>query len=150
MTKYVNPQLAPTNRPPRPVNKKMRLKESGSLASALMLAPSIFFLLVCSVYPFIWIFRYVTYNYDGIPAHTRYTGLRNFTTMMADTKFWQSVGTTFEYALWKLLFIIPIALVVAVLLNQKLRGSGFFRGVYFMPTVISSSISGMILKWKIL
>ena len=33
---------------------------------------------------------------------------------------------------------------MAVLLNQKLRGSSFFRGVYFMPTVISSSISGMI------
>ncbi|MBR1684687.1 MAG: sugar ABC transporter permease [Clostridia bacterium] len=122
----------------------MRLKESGGLASGLMLAPSIIFLAVCSVYPFIWIFRYITFNYDGIPAHTRYTGLRNFTTMLADTKFWSSVGTTFEYALWKLVFIIPLALVMAVLLNQKLRGSSFFRGVFFMPTVISSSISGMI------
>ena len=144
MSNYVNPQLAPTNRSPRPANKKMRLKESGGLASGLMLAPSIIFLAVCSVYPFIWIFRYITFNYDGIPAHTRYTGLRNFTTMLADTKFWSSVGTTFEYALWKLVFIIPLALVMAVLLNQKLRGSSFFRGVFFMPTVISSSISGMI------
>ncbi len=33
---------------------------------------------------------------------------------------------------------------MAVLLNQKLRGSSFFRGVVFMPTVIASSISGMI------
>ncbi len=144
MSTYVNPQLAPTKRPPRPTNKKMRLKESGGLASALMLAPSIIFLLVCSVYPFAWIFRYITYNYDGIPAHTRFTGMRNFNTMLADTKFWSSVGTTFEYALWKLVFIIPLALIMAVLLNQKLRGSSFFRGVFFMPTVISSSISGMI------
>ena len=141
---YVKPQLTPTNKPPLPVNKKMRLKESGGLASGLMLAPSVIFLAICSVYPFIWIFRYITFNYDGIPAHTRFTGMRNFTTMFADTKFWQSVGTTFEYALWKLVFIIPLALIMAVLLNQKLRGSSFFRGVYFMPTVISSSISGMI------
>jgi raffinose/stachyose/melibiose transport system permease protein len=141
---YVNPQLAPTNKPPRPVNKKMRLKESGGLASGLMLAPSVIFLAICSVYPFIWIFRYITFNYDGIPAHTRFTGMRNFTTMFADTKFWQSVGTTFEYALWKLVFIIPLALIMAVLLNQKLRGSSLFRGIFFMPTVISSSISGMI------
>ena len=40
--------------------------------------------------------------------------------------------------------IIPLALIMAVLLNQKLRGSSFFRGVFFMPTVIASSISGMI------
>ena len=144
MSNYVNPQLAPATRPPRPVNKKMRLKESGGVASWVMLAPSLIFLAVCSIYPFVWIFRYVLYNYDGIPAHTRFTGMRNITTMFADAKFWSSVGTTFEYALWKLVFIIPLALIMAVLLNQKLRGSSFFRCVFFMPTVISSSISGMI------
>ncbi len=144
MSNYVNPQLAPTTRTPRPANKKMRLKESGGVSAGLMLAPSLIFLAVCSIYPFVWIFRYIMYNYDGIPAHTRYTAWKNFTTMFADTKFWSSVGTTFEYALWKLVFIIPLALIMAVLLNQKLRGSSFFRGVFFMPTVIASSISGMI------
>jgi len=33
---------------------------------------------------------------------------------------------------------------MAVLLNQKLRGSSVFRGIYFMPTIISTSIAGMI------
>lgn len=144
MSQKVDPQLRPTNRPPRPVDKRMRLKESGTVAAWVMLAPALIFLVVCSIYPFLWIFRYVLYNYDGIPAHTRFTGMRNLNTMMADTKFWGSVVTTFQYAFWKLIFIIPIALIMAVLLNQKLRGSSFFRGVYFMPTVISSSISGMI------
>lgn len=122
----------------------MRLKEQGGVSAGLMLAPSLIFLCVCSIYPFIWIFRYFCYNYDGIPAHTRFTGLRNFTTMLADSKFWGSVGVTFKYAGLKLIFIIPLALLMAVLLNQKLRGSAFFRGVFFMPTVISSAISGMI------
>lgn len=139
-----NLQLRPTNRPPRPVDKKMRLKEQGGVSAGLMLAPSLIFLCVCSIYPFLWIFRYFCYNYDGIPAHTRFTGLRNFTTMLSDSKFWGSVGVTFKYAGMKLIFIIPLALLMAVLLNQKLRGSAFFRGVFFMPTVISSSISGMI------
>ena len=69
MSNYVNPQLAPATRPPRPVNKKMRLKESGGVASWVMLAPSLIFLAVCSIYPFVWIFRYVLYNYDGIPEN---------------------------------------------------------------------------------
>ena len=97
-----------TDKPSRPVNKKMRLKESGGLAAGLMLAPSLFFLCVCSIYPFIWIFRYVCYNYNGFKA--TYTGLRNFQRMLADAKFWGSVGTTFEYAALKLIFIIPLAL----------------------------------------
>ena len=131
-----------TDRPARPKDKKMRLKESGGVSAGLMLLPSIIFLCICSVYPFIWIFRYVCYNYNGFKA--TYTGVRNFTRMWGDAKFWNSVVTTFEYAGLKLVFIIPLALIMAVLLNQKLKGSSFFRGVYFMPTVISSSISGMI------
>lgn len=122
--------------------KKRRMKEGGGLAATLMLAPSVIFLAICSFYPFLWIFRYICYNYNGFRA--TYTGIRNFNRMLADTTFWNSVVTTFEYAALKLIFIIPIALLMAVLLNQKLRGSAFFRGTYFMPTVIATSISGMI------
>ena len=135
-------QLRHTDMPPRPVNKKMRLKESGGLAAGLMLAPSLIFLCICSIYPFIWIFRYIGYNYNGFTA--RYVGTANFTRMFNDATFWGSVLTTFEYAFWKLIIIIPLALIMAVLLNQKLRGSSFFRGAFFMPTVIATSISGMI------
>jgi len=135
-------QLRPTDRPPRPVNRKMRLKESGGLAAGLMLTPALIFLCVCSIYPFVWIFRYIGYDYNGFTA--RYVGTANFTRMFSDTTFWSSVLTTFEYAFWKLIIIIPLALIMAVLLNQKLRGSDFFRGAYFMPTVIATSISGMI------
>lgn len=124
------------------VKKPRGMKEGGGLAATLMLAPSVIFLAVCSFYPFMWIFRYICYNYNGFKA--TYTGARNFTRMLSDTTFWNSIGVTFEYAIYKLLFIIPIALLMAVLLNQKLRGSSFFRGVYFMPTVIATSISGMI------
>lgn len=124
------------------VKKSRGMKEGGGLAATLMLAPSVIFLAVCSFYPFMWIFRYICYNYNGFKA--TYTGARNFTRMLSDTAFWNTIGNTFEYAIMKLVFIIPIALLMAVLLNQKLRGSSFFRAVYFMPTVIATSISGMI------
>lgn len=119
-----------------------RARNRGDFASAIMLAPAVIFLCVCSIYPFIWIFRYVCYDYNGFKA--TYTGMKNFNRMLNDETFWNSVLHTIEYACYKLIFIIPLALLMAVLLNQKLRGSSFFRGVYFMPTIISSSIAGMI------
>ena len=39
--------------------KFQKAKSSGSFSAALMLAPAVFFLCLCSIYPFIWIFRYV-------------------------------------------------------------------------------------------
>ena len=121
--------------------KKRRINGEG-VTSFLMLLPAIVFLCVCSIYPFIWIFRYVNYNYNGFTA--TYTGSANFERMLKDTTFWASVGHTFEYALYKLIFIIPLALVIAVILHNKIKGANFFRGIYFMPTVISSSIAGMV------
>lgn len=122
---------------------KQAVSSRGEQAmSWLMLTPAILFLLVCSIYPFIWIFRYVCYNYNGFTA--TYTGASNFTRMLHDSTFWDSVWHTFEYAFYKLIFIIPLSLIMAVLLNQKMRGTSIFRGIYFMPTIISSSIAGMI------
>ncbi len=115
---------------------------SNSISAMLMILPSTILLIVCSIYPFLWIFRYVCYNYNGFTA--TYTGAANFNRMLNDKQFWGSVITTFEYAGLKLIFIIPLALFVAVLLNMKMRGSGLFRGVLFMPTIIATSISGMI------
>ena len=102
----------------------------------------VFFLCLCSIYPFIWIFRYVACDYNGFKS--TFTGWKNFERMLNDKVFWNSVMHTFEYAFYKLIFIIPLALLMAVLLNQKLRGSSVFRGIYFMPTIISTSIAGMI------
>ena len=122
--------------------KVQKAKSSGSFSAALMLAPAVFFLCLCSIYPFIWIFRYVACDYNGFKS--TFTGWKNFERMLNDKVFSNSVMHTFEYAFYKLIFIIPLALLMAVLLNQKLRGSSVFRGIYFMPTIISTSIAGMI------
>jgi len=117
----------------------------GDFAAALMLLPSVVLLAVTSIYPFFWLFRYVCYDYNGFIAY--YTGTHNFTRMLSDTTFWKSVLHTFEYAGLKLIFILPLSLLLAVLLNQKLRGSSIFRGIYFLPTVISASIYSLIFSF---
>ncbi len=121
---------------------KKRKFTRDSATVALMMAPAVIFLCVCSIYPFLWIFRYICSDYNGFTAN--FTGMRNITRMLSDKTFWMSVVHTFEYAFYKLVFIIPLSLVVAVLLNQKMMGTNVLRGVYFMPTIISTSISGMI------
>ncbi len=123
----------------------LKLKEAnsrGDFAAALMLAPAVFLLIVVSIYPFFWLFRYIAYDYNGFTAY--YTGSHNFQRMLNDTIFWQSVKHTFEYAFLKLIFIIPISLLLAVLLTQKFIGTNLLRGIYFLPTVISAAVYSLI------
>ena len=124
----------------RAASPKVSRKEKTS--AILMLLPSTILLAVCSIYPFIWMFRYVCYNYNGFKA--TYTGTANFQRLASDSTFWKSVGVTFEYAGLKILFIIPLALLVAVILNLRMKGHSVQRGIIFMPTIISSAIAGMI------
>lgn len=114
----------------------------GDIPMWLMLTPTIFFILVVSVYPFTWLIRYVFYDYNGFKAY--YVGLDNFKRVFTDTIYWNSVLHTFEYAGLKLLFVLPLSLVTAVLLQRKRFGSGLFQGIYFLPTVISSAVYSLI------
>ena len=123
-------------------DRVVRAKNRGDFTAFFMLLPSVFLLITMSVYPFFWLFRYVCYDYNGFKAY--YTGSKNFMRMLSDETFWRSVLHTFEYAGLKLIIIIPLSLLLAVLLNQKLRGTGLFRGIYFMPTVISAAIYSLI------
>ncbi len=124
------------------MKQRIHIKEEGRLSTIFMLSPSVFLLIVTSIYPFLWLFRYVCYDYNGFTAF--YSGAYNFTRMLGDSLFWASVKHTFEYAFLKLIFILPLSLLFAVLLNAKIRGSGVFRAVYFLPTVISAAIYSLI------
>ena len=119
-----------------------RANSRGDFAAIFMMLPAVILLVVMSIYPFFWLFRYICYDYNGFNAY--FTGTRNFIRMLEDETFWRSVLHTFEYVGLKLLFVIPLSLLLAVLLNQKLTGSSIYRGIYFMPTVISSAIYSLI------
>lgn len=117
----------------------------GDIAAFFMLLPSVVLLVVVSIYPFIWVFRYICYDYNGITSY--YTGSHNIVRALSDTKFWGSVLHTFEYAALKIIFIIPISLVMAVLMKLKIKGAELFRGIYFMPTIISAAISSLVFSF---
>lgn len=74
-------------------------------------------------------------------------GVDNFTRLFNDPKFWQALGNTFKL----LLFVVPVgtalALGVAVILNQRLRGRSLFRVIYFLPVVTSTVAASMVWTW---
>lgn len=123
-------------------SKRKPLKHAGA-SVYLMLLPAMLLLAVTSIYPFIWIFRYIFYDYNGYTAY--YIGFDNIKRAFTDDPiFWQSVLHTLEYSFWKILIIIPLSLIVAVMLMRKLRGSAFFQTLFFVPTVISAAVYSLI------
>ena len=125
------------------MNKEIRkLNRKDNISAGLMLAPAVFLLILTSVYPFTWLFRYILYDYNGFNAY--FIGLDNFKRAFTDAVFWRSVLHTFEYASLKLLLVIPFSLVMAAMVRSHIPGNGAFKIIFFLPTVISSSVSSLI------
>lgn len=71
-------------------------------------------------------------------SQAQYVGLANYRHLfMHDQAFTKSVWVTTYYALLAVPFGQVLALLVAVLMNQKVRGIVFFRTIYFVPSVVS-------------
>lgn len=111
--------------------------------NSLFLAPSVILTLTLGIYPLIWMLRYMFYDYAGY-GEALFTGLDNFSRLLRDTLFWESVRNTFIFAGGKLLLTLPLSLLLAVILNGRLRGSNLLRGIYFMPTVISTAVISVV------
>lgn len=102
----------------------------------VMLLPNFILFLAFVVYPIIWTLRYMMFDYNGVTA-AKFTGITNFIKAFHDAYWWNAVMNTLRIAGLKLLIEIPLAMILAVLLNTKIKGKSFFRGAYFLPTVTS-------------
>ena len=112
----------------------------------LMIAIPIIGFLVLQVYPILWTFKWSFYSYYGVESAARFVGLDNFKTFFTqDFTYWKAWGNTLLFAIVKMPLEISFAMLLALALNKKLKGFGFFQAIYFLPHVISTVIVGLIL-----
>lgn len=105
--------------------------------------PSLFLTLVFGIYPLLWALRYMFYDYQGFGTPV-FIGLDNFGRVLRDGEFWDSVVNTGIYALGKLVVTVPMSLLLAIILNRKLKGRTFLRAVYYLPTIFSASVMAIV------
>ena len=118
---------------------------SNRIQEILMILPMTIGFLLFSVYPIIWVIRWSCFNYNGFSTPV-WCGLDNFIRVLTrDPAYWNSLLNTFIIAGLKMLVEIPMALILAVLVNNaRLRGGKFFRVVFFLPSVFSIAVVGLI------
>jgi len=118
-------------------------KAKNAAFSYSFLMPSFILTVVLGIYPITWAMRYMFYDYKGY-GEERFIGLDNFARIMQDAEYWDSVVNTFVYAGGKLLLSLPLALLLAVILNRGIRGKGIMRALLFMPTIISTAVMAVV------
>lgn len=121
-------------------NKKRCTKryKQNERACYVMLLPQIIGFCVFTIIPLLWAMSLAWTYYDMIS--TRFVGGENFKILFHDSEYWESLGNTFLYAFMKMPIELILALILAVLLNNKIKMKGLYRGIYYLPHVISTAL----------
>jgi len=90
---------------------------------------------------------YLSFTSYNIFSSPEWIGLGNFERMMSDQKFWGSVQITLLYVLVGTPIKLAAALGIAMLLNARNRGTGFFRSAFYAPSLIGASVS-IAIVWR--
>lgn len=115
-------------------------------APAVFLAPAIGLLLLYLIYPLVESFRLSLLNWNGLGAEGQFVGLGNWRTLLGDPLFWDAARNNIVLAFFSVLIQLPIAVVLAVVLDRAGRGSRILKILYFLPLMMSSVALGVLFK----
>jgi multiple sugar transport system permease protein len=109
--------------------------------------PTILGLVILNFYPVInTIYQSLCKTGDFGKGNT-FVGLANYQTVCTAGETWQSLWNTVKYAIIEVPFGVVIALVLAALMQQKIKGKSVFRTIFFLPMVCAPAAVAMVWKW---
>ena len=136
-------------RPPTssaPVLRKSKRRGADARAGYTFLLPWLLGFIALTVGPMISSLYLSFTNYNLFEA-PKWIGLDNYATLFQDERFLQSVGVTLSYVVFGTPLKLAAALAVAMLLNSKRKGQGFYRSAFYAPSLIGASVS-IAIVWK--
>ena len=117
-----------------------------AVAAYLFLAPYLFSLVVFFAYAFVRTLYFSFTQYDLFNPPT-WVGLRNYVALLTEPRFLTALQNSITFSVVVTAAQTAFALMLALVLNQKLRGITFFRAAYYMPSVASSVVITLIFIW---
>lgn len=106
--------------------------------------PALILFLTFWIIPIFSLFRYSVTNFNGINPNYDMVGLKNFQVLYKQGILLNSIKNTLIYTGILVVFGNGLALILAMALNVKIRGKGFYRSAIYIPTLFSAIVVGFI------
>ena len=122
-----------------------KIERQDALVGILFITPFIILYLIFNFLPILQGFWISLHNWDVIGTNIRFVGLRNYEILFfKDKLFWTSLEHTVFFALLAGPGLIVTGLSLALMLNQRVRGIGIFRTIFYMPNILSVTVVGLV------
>jgi len=130
------PSVPPGRRRPR------GLGWAGRLEVMILVGPALIFFVGFVIFPVVMAAYYGFFRWSGFGPATDFIGLQNYVTIFTDPIFQQALGHNAFIVVASLVLQGPIAILLALLLNRRMRGQSVIRVLIFVPYVIAEVIVG--------
>lgn len=124
---------------------RIRVFDREDIAGYLFILPNFLGFLIFTLVPVALSLGLSFVNWDML-SPPKFVGLVNFINLLGDPLFWKCLGNTLY-----LMMIIPVeimaSLVLAIVMNKKLKNIGLFRTLYFLPTITNGVAICLLWAW---
>ena len=123
--------------------EKQKFKWHSWATPWILIFPTLVGLLVFRLIPIVssLVLSFTKWNLITDPV---FIGVKNFRELFADPDFWKIVGNTLKITLGYVAGSMVFGLLLALLVNNKIRGMNFFRAAIYMPVITSSVAIGIV------
>jgi multiple sugar transport system permease protein len=112
----------------------------------LFLAPGLILFLVFVVFGVAFSFYLSFHEWNVLEPAKPFVGLENYERLLRDRRFREALGNTL-YFCTSVPLTMAVGLLIALLLNNRIRGRAIFRTFYYMPAVTSAVAAAIVWKW---
>ncbi len=127
-------------------NFQSNINKSDKLTAMIFILPAVLGTLIFIVIPVIFSFSLSFVNWDLLSPIT-FAGVNNYKEVLTDKTFLQVLSNTFVFAISTSVFSVIIPLVLACILNSKIRGSNFYKTAYFLPFITPMIVIAIVWQW---
>jgi len=124
-----------------------------NLTPYLFILPHLIFFGLFLAWPFFYGIFTSLFEFDFLrPEHRPFVGLENYLDLFNPAtvqfkNFWRSMTNTVQFIIWSVPILVILAVFLAVLLNGRFRGRGFFRLLFFAPYTLSVTAAAIVWWW---
>ena len=123
-----------------------KLANQQNFAGVLFILPALLGTIVFIIIPIISSFGLSFAKWDLLNP-IQYVGLENYKVVLTEPVFVKIIINTFVYAIATSIFGVIIPLILACIINTKIKGADFFKTAYFLPFVTPMIVIGIIWEW---
>jgi raffinose/stachyose/melibiose transport system permease protein len=126
---------------------KIRDRQWEAITGLLFILPALVLFVLFGLYPFLRTVQISFNEWDGISSSMRFIGLENYLLAFKDRIWWLALRNGALLSLAALIVMDGLGLLLAWLVDRGVRGSGFYRAVFYVPTILSGVVVAIIWKW---